>query len=127
MDIQTISGGAYLPWTEIDRLVATWCAEHANGAWAGGGARQGETFLIYMRANDASFNQGKTLIENLYEKYDTKHEYEPDPDEGCEILPGPVTLGVMNEIFAKEGIQLVAKTSVAIYNGVLFLANELKI
>lgn len=125
MNGQIITGGIFIPWHELDKAIAAWCKKQTNGTWNAIGGRDGSSLLINLYANRAGEGQGKDLIIPLYEKYDTEHAYELDPDDDSEILPEVVALGIMNEIFVKSRIRLEAQTVVATYDGVFFLENEI--
>lgn len=94
----------------------------------GEGTRDESDFHITLVFNGADADAFNKKVAELYEKYDTEHDCEPDSategwSENFE-LETVVSLGVMNEIFAQAedfgGFK--AKSAIAIYDGVFFFS-----
>lgn len=111
----------YVKWDRLDFAVNNWAREYFGSHVSANGSRDEDSFgieLTGLKADDFE------AFAKLYEEFDKDDFYEPesefqlDSNYPC-ALPSIVSLGVMPQVFAGEGL-LTYGTAVATYDGVFF-------
>ena len=111
----------YVKWDRLDFAVNNWAREYFGSHVFAIGSRDEDSFgidLLGLKADDfKAFNK-------LYEEYDKEQDYNPEFDFEHDstlvsTLPSVVSLGVMPQVFAGEGL-LTYGTAVETYDGVFF-------
>lgn len=123
------SDAIFIRWDELDKRIKEWSGKHFN-SYSSCGARDDNDLTIEVTFRGCNTVEANALMDALYEKYDVDKDFEADhihtPFGVVEFAP-PVTLGIMNEIFAESKAlsDFKAKRAVALYDGVLFFSSDI--
>lgn len=111
----------YIKWDNLDFAINNWAREYFGSHVYANGSRDEDSFgieLTGLKADDFE------AFSKLYEEFDKDGDYEPEFDfehdsTHTSTLPSVVSLGVMPQVFAGEGL-ITYGGAIATYDGVFF-------
>ena len=117
----SLGKSVYVRWDRLDFAVNSWAHEYFGSHVCASGSRDEDSFgieLTGLKADDFE------AFSKLYEEFDKDGDYEPKFDFEhdstlASTLPSVVSLGVMPQVFAGEGL-ITYGGAIATYDGVFF-------